>query len=361
MRLIPGRSDKRNVFTDGLTKLGEKVKNRFYTTALSFVNDLSSVFSAGISNEPPVKSEVNEADKTSPSKKHPLDMRERKRLAKRIIKAVQPQLEKAVQVESEFTGQPVESALKELEQLLEASSQARRGSVTISMGESGAGADIEMVDVDQNMNGDQPHLNGESSSAQANTNEESNETFESVDVEMEDVDASHKDDLDAVVVVDTASSKDVDAGEDTITTVPLAEVNGNKSPTKNVQLNGVKNESLSPTTNGCITSPEKDPPGPPTPPISIGNMISDQEGKFLTDGGVPTFLLKDFHIDGTHISETDEKVVGDEPSDVDEDEINGLKTNVIEADPGLLSTQGHASPAKTKKGKAKKGKKASKR
>jgi NuA3 HAT complex component NTO1 len=339
-------SDKKNVFTEGLSKLGERVRNRFYTTALTFVNDLSQVFSAGISNEPPVKSEVVEADKTSPSKKHPIDMKERKRLAKRIIKAVQPLLENAVQVEADISGQPAEAALKELHRLIEACFQTPSDSVGLESGSLGeAGADVEMADAGQD--------GAQSLDVKASEHHhESHDPNQDIDVEMDDIDAPHGEEYDAVIV-DDGTSKDTN----TINTAALAEVNGNISMKYN-HINGVKGESVSPTTNGHVMT-ENEQPGPPTPPFSNGDVFSEQGAKVLTDGGIPRFL-KDFQIDGTHITDPEAVAASDDLSDMDDDELNGLRTSLNEPDGEVVATGGRASPVKTKKGKAKKKKAGSK-
>jgi NuA3 HAT complex component NTO1 len=351
-------SDKKNAFTGGLVKLGEKVKNRFYTNALSFVGDLSTVFSAGISNEPSISSDTNEADQTSPSKKHPMDMKERKRLAKRIIKSVQPQLENAVRVEAEISGQPIELALEELERLLETSFQVQNEIVSIigaavSLGD--AGAEVEMIDADRVSQNETILVNGDSSEFHQE-DQEPNGNEDHIDVEMEDVDAPHELDDDAIMVATSPS----DLVGDTITTAALAEVNGNISPMKNNHPNGVKNEATPPATNGANSAVSSEEIGPPTPPISTGDLVHDQGMKVLADGGIPQYLLKDFSIDGTQVSE----IVGsfmsvashasEVLSDMDDDELNALQPTIVEADKGVVASGSRPSPTKTKKGKGKK-------
>ena len=82
--------------------------------------------------------------------------------------------------------------------------------------------------------------------------------------------------------------------------------------------------------------------------------------KALTDGGIPRFLLKDFRIDGTQISAPEGSVIravsrlSEELSDMDDDELNGLRTGVNEADGEVVAAGGRSSPVKSKKGKAKK-------
>lgn len=59
----------------------------------------------------------------------PLEQREKRKLAKRIIKAIQPALEDAIKKESELNRKPFEKELKELDLMFENSVLSRRGSV----------------------------------------------------------------------------------------------------------------------------------------------------------------------------------------------------------------------------------------
>lgn len=58
-----------------------------------------------------------------------LEQREKRRLAKRIIKAIQPALEDALKKESELSGNPYEKELRDLDLMLENSVLSRRGSL----------------------------------------------------------------------------------------------------------------------------------------------------------------------------------------------------------------------------------------
>lgn len=337
--------------------MGEKVKNRFYTTALAFVSDLSTVFNVGINNEPSISSDVNLTDKSSPSKKSTMDIKERKRLAKRIIKSVQSPLENAVRAEAELTGQPIESALKELERLLENSFQIQQDLVSTT-GDTQFG-DHASIEVDTagtnhtNSNGN-AFVNGGSSELHQNQDNE-NEDHINVDVEMEDIDAPHDLDDDAIMVATDPS----DLIGDTITTAALSEVNGNISPMKSNHTNGVKNEATPPATNGANSSVSNDELGPPTPPVSNGDLTHEQNLKVLIDGGIPQYLLKDFNIDGTEVSEiagsftSAASHASDALSDMNDDDMNALQATTIEAEKGTAAAGGRATPAKTKKGKRK--------
>lgn len=298
------------------------------------------MFSAGISNEPPAKHEVNEADKTSPSKKHVVDMKERKKAARRIIKTLQPLLEEAVQAEADWSSQDAEAPLKDLERLLEAIFQpqpdsSNHRSESGSRGE--AIVDIDMSDVVQKQDDETSGTNGKNHEALPGA----------ADVDMENTDAPHEgtDDVDAVLVV-SGSSQEENANEETITTTALAEVNGNKSPMKTNHINGNKFSPTSNETNESVAIAEIDRPGPPTPPTSNDSVATEYGSKVLAEGGIPLFLRKDFQIDGTKISALD---MNEDLEDMDEDQVNGLQNGAVGGEAG-----GQIGGAKNKKGKGKK-------
>ena len=68
-----------------------------------------------------------------------VEQREKRTLAKRILKAVQPALEDALKKESELNGQPFEKELKDLDVILESSVLSRRGSLEAVQLPNGAG------------------------------------------------------------------------------------------------------------------------------------------------------------------------------------------------------------------------------
>ena len=348
--------DIKTVFTDGLSKLRTKLDNRLYTTTLPFAQDLSDVFSAGISTEPSEKPEAaKQEQKSSPSKKGPGDMKDRRRLAKRIIKAVQPQLEAAVRDECDAQRKPVEKQLKELERLLEAGLQSRRDSVSVSLGEPVGDADadaehepdVEMTDASEVQKRDSYHTNGGNTS-------DSHQTADG-DVEMQDIDApNEEDDTDVVTAVPSGPSEASGSVGGTVTNA-LAEVNGNISQSKPPHMNGVKNTSTPPNTNGYVSAPENQQPSPPTPPVSNGDNSIDHVDT-LTSGGIPWYL-RDFQPEGTSVlqesgsSSHNVSGMSDDVSDMDEGGLRGIGGDADDGDGEVLGAVG-ATP-RTKKGKTK--------
>ena len=345
--------DSKTIFNEGLSRLRTNIDRRLYTTALPFARDLSSVLNAGIINDPPPDSAPKEPINIPSPKKQAIDMKFRKALAKRIIKAVQPQLETAIRAEAEIHNKPAENAIRDLDEILEASLQSRRDSVSMSMGEvvslGDAEGDVEMTDVSEPKENGVKHANGDGDAEQQNEGESHHENKgRDQDVEMQDEDAPHEiDNDDAVAVV---AIGDMEVPEDTIVTEPLAEVNGNISPSKG-QVNGVKNTSTPPDSNGYVTASEAHQPAPPTPPISNGGKASDNAD--LNTGGV-LWYLKEFRPEGTSIVDPHSSSFSEDLSDMDEEELKLLGSNVNGATEPIVEAVGTASASKPKKGKAKK-------
>ena len=308
-----------------MLKIQKKVQDRFYTKALEFTHDLSDLFRMGINTEPQPKPETavaKELEKSSPFKKTVLDVRGRRSLGKRILKAVQPALEAAVRAEADISGQPAEKRLKELEQLIESALQT--GPDSISMGGSVGDAegdrdhDVQMTDASPiKMNG--------------HRRTRSRVIAESADVAM--ADALGEDPIVAVA-------------EDTIDTGALAEVNGNVSQTKANGVNSSKNATTPPDTNGYSSAPEHMQLSPPTPPVSNRDIGSDHVD-FLANGGIPWYL-KDFQPEGTSLLQGNEGGASLNDIGMDVDALaNGDFGDIV----GVTVM---SSPSKSKKAKSKK-------
>jgi NuA3 HAT complex component NTO1 len=312
------------------------------------------VLSAGISNERPIKAEAKDAEKSMGPKKG-VDTRDRKRLAKRIIKAIQPHLEVALRAENDITGKPLAKQMKELENLLEAGLEARRRSVSVSLGDSGTQedgeGDVTMADSIQARQSDPDALS-------ENRGVGFDQDLESGDIEMQDADTINDDigEDNIIVAVASGTSAMHETIEDTITAAPLAEVNGNISPIKSNHAIGLKNSNTPPDTNGYVSVPENEQPGPPTPPISNGDTNTDQGDKTLTNGGVPPFLKNYFLIEGTNVLEVAKDAVGrpsEDLSEIGEDALQNLGADTNMASAELVETVVR-SPTKSKKARAKK-------
>jgi NuA3 HAT complex component NTO1 len=288
--------------------LEQRVADRFYTTATAFAQDLSNVFHNGIVSQPVPQAE----QPLSIELKKPVitDIRERRRLAKRIIKTIQPQLQAAVRAEAELSGKSAEILVRDLDQLLETSIQSNGDAISVSIGDTGsqADADVHMTNGGEVENGD------------ARVNQLTNG---SEDVEMRDLAVSSEG------ANQFTGSKLMDGSNivETIDTT-LTEVDGNIFQGNLDHSNGIKMNKHH-ETNGDSGALQNH--NPPTPPLSNGDSTNGHNHDFLVAGGTPWFL-EEFHPDGTSISQ--EKWIGrdtlsrlsEDLSDMDEATLNGLLT-----------------------------------
>ncbi|TVY47630.1 Peregrin [Lachnellula occidentalis] len=311
--------DIKMVFTDGLLNLKKKINDRFYTTAMGFAHDICNVFHSGVVTQPSPNAEIV----LSSEIKKPVvtDIKERKKLGKRIVKAIQPQLQMAVRAEAEISGKSADDLLKELDQLLDASVQLTGDTISVSVGDSHSLADndarherdVDMADGVEHSTHENESANG---SQKQLTNNESN------DVEMQDADAP-------------GEEVDEGIGSTEETDKALIEVDGNVPQTKVEHVNGVKN-STKPDINGT-TKPHQ----PPTPPFSNGDASSDPTDP-LINGGIPWYL-KDFLPEGTSIvqelSSGKDAVsrLSEDLSDMDDEALKGLGIDVDEGGHGIVA------------------------
>ena len=299
---------------------------------MPLARELSVVFTAGIVTEPP---QPEHDVHSSPSPKKPaVDIKERRKLAKRIIKAIQPQFETALRAEADISGIDFEKELKKLEHLWEVCLEAEAGPHKDSE------EDVAMTEAGHSRPNGVGHTNGDS--AVEGRNGDNGQSGDAIDVEMEDVDAPYDED-DIVVDVSTSYSGDAKDNGNTITAA-LSEVNGNKAP---VKVNGLKgadtNGHAHNTENGQLEAralPE---------PIINDNPATDNA---LIEGGVPQFLRGYFDIDGTNITEIpiDEPDPSEELSEMDDEQVNQL---VADTEKPSVEATPVAAAAKPKKAKSK--------
>ena len=111
--------------------LRNRLSARYYTSVAAFSADFGTVFSETIGL--PVAADNAEIEARvagdASAKELALEFKNKKALAKRIIKAVQGALEDAMRKESELSGKPFEKELRDLDLLLENSMRSRRDSV----------------------------------------------------------------------------------------------------------------------------------------------------------------------------------------------------------------------------------------
>ncbi|KAI9817786.1 MAG: nuA3 HAT complex component nto1 [Pycnora praestabilis] len=137
--------DSKGVFREGFSELRSKLGMRFYTSVSAFSGDLSSVFSSAL-ELPPVGMNRDPDERASydaVKSEATAEQKEKKKFARRIVKAIQGLLEEAVRKEAELGGKPFEKELKELDNLLDNSILSRRGSITGSLGDDGSEEEVD--------------------------------------------------------------------------------------------------------------------------------------------------------------------------------------------------------------------------
>ncbi|KAF5529607.1 3 HAT complex component NTO1 [Fusarium mexicanum] len=294
----------KNLFKDGLDKLQTRVNARFYVTVMSFALDLCDVISSGISTAPPESSTVatqTEAVDAPPAKTTFSDIRERRKLGKRILKAVQPHLETALRIESEISQKPFEGLKKELENVIDRSIDVRP---LTAMGQ------------------DKP----------TDLSDEVNDTI-MVDAELQiTVKASSTEGGDAMDTTSDNGNIEVSTNID-VDTSDLAEAGAFG---KHESLpNTVNSSNTPPETDGYMPKPQPAQSGPPTPPQSNGSLGLEPTDP-LTDGGI-LWYLKGHDPKGTSVLEERWagrdaiRMLSEDLTDLDDEEFKGLGMDVDHA------------------------------
>ena len=311
MMLTISRLDIKTIFQKGLTTLQDKVKQRQYTTIMSFVNDFSAVLQDGILSEPLTQSGIiPESDNVnvSPAKKSSNDLKERRRFAKRILKAIQPQLDLAAQAEAEISGKPFQELLQEAEQRFNGclTAQPPPDLETKPVKDTTDGVDNdETVDAAQNDLLQRPMTEKDP---------------DSIEVEMPDVDApgdvvEEEDEQEkTVIVAEPASSIGSPLSA-------IIEYDDNMLPTKGLTNGDTLHDTV-------VSKPDDYVPNtshvtPPTPPVSTNETSENVD--VLLQGGIP-WHVKEFEPEGTslvgEVEDIQETMTNIDVSN-DEDEVMG--------------------------------------
>ena len=342
------RLDKQ-LFREGLLRLQDRVDERVYTTVLAFAHDLCEVINVGINSEPEPqlhRSPKFETVVAPPVRADFSDIRDRKKLGKRILKSVQPQLEAGLRLETEVTGKSFDSLKQDLESMVDASLVLRQNTV-FATADAEQSQDVIMVDSSNDMAVEADPV--------VDTIVES--APEQTDTVMDDAGGSEAAG-DGNIEVKTSSLEN-DASAD----APVADASAvgpgseEMATSENgmVQTNGIKAAADTPlSTNGYVvasTSSQPAQPAPPTPPQSNGSFGRDQ-ANVLVDGGIPWYL-KGFEPEGT--SALQEQWLGreairglsEELTEMDEDELNGLGVDFGNEGTDTSSTNVHTVEAST--------------
>lgn len=245
------------------------------------------------------------------------EQREKRKLAKRIVKAVQPVLEDALRKESELLRRPFAQQMKEMDEMI----FSRRASLAESLldGDLEAAVPAKLTngtphstphmpngdgDVEMVGQADGQLLNGHSPGGIGDTSLQ--------DVSMQDtVDEDGEDLVAAGSIAQLNGELTADTEQTLAQHTPPASTNGIKKDADLTLHGGFKKQS-----------PAREPP---TPPISI----ADHQQATLVQGGIPWYV-EQFDPDGTTIHEerwTGPEVLrelSEELSEMDEEELQGL-------------------------------------
>ncbi|KAL2753580.1 hypothetical protein ACRALDRAFT_1077434 [Sodiomyces alcalophilus JCM 7366] len=322
----------KNVFYDGLVKLQSKLEERFYTTTLAFVHDLCEVINVGINTEIKKGDSADDEAITTIGKLSYEDPRQRKTLGKRILKAVQPQLEAALRTETEINSKPLDPLIKELEGMLEASLEFRQPSITVGVGEDSVEACREVAMVDA------PPAGGEITVASGQAEPEPSGKGAAKDPDAMDVDADGEVDQDNIEVATSNPNKPAEQTlEAQSSSSPVAELEDNDKAAEKSDSGSIPNgvpalSNTPPATNGYQAVSPPAQPTPPTPPQSVGGL-GNRPADPLSEGGI-SWHLKDFQLRGTTIL-ADQwpgreaiRSLSEELSDMDDRELEGLAFDV---------------------------------
>lgn len=296
------RLDK-DLFNSGLLALQRRIEERHYARVLAFAQDLGDVIHKGIVT--PHSEHHDSLGEIPPPKPAFSDIRERRKLGKRILKALQPQLETALRVESEITNKPFETLQKELETKIEASLEGEQ-LAAVQDGKENENHDSIVVDVT---------IPGEISVKAGTVVDAAEDAMDTA------VDGAEIEVKTGLGIVNGDTSEDIEMTDE--------------GDVKGTLPNGV--HQTPPGSTASNRSPRLEPhngDSPPTPPQSNGSL-GTEPCDTLADGGV-LWYLKAYELEGTsilgdHYSGRDAvRMLSEDLTDLDDEELQGLGADVEE-------------------------------
>lgn len=293
------RLDKK-LFSRGLAKVQSRIEKRFYVTALSFAQDLGDIIGEGIATAPRVEvsDQRFEAADAAPPKNAFSDIRERRKLGKRILKALQPYLETALRVESEISKKPYEKLQKELEAVVDASIDAARAS--------SAGGEAKRDDAEEE------------------------------DTIMVDAPDASEIMVKSAFRAEAAMDTGEDGGNIEVKTSGLGIVGADALDAMEVSPRRSKRSAASNGVDASETPPAGHEFRPPTPPQSNGSL-SKEPGDALAEGGILWYLKAMKPVGTSILSEhwaagrDAVRMLSEDLTDLDDEELRGLGADVDEA------------------------------
>ncbi|ODM20044.1 hypothetical protein SI65_05030 [Aspergillus cristatus] len=319
--------DGKGIFRQGLLSIRRKLEDRSYTSISIFSAELASVFTSEIGVQPAGDTAELQMQISGRAPELSLEQREKRKLAKRIIKAIQPALEDAIKKESELNRKPFEQELKELDQIFEDSVRSRRNSLT-DLTELAGTVGTEAVGELEGPNGTVQKIEGGDEPAKEEPQEEPQASAlpdTDGDHVMADADAAQPPESTASQAQDTSATDAAKEPEPEMETTDIPHNDEIRAP-----VNGdvKQHANASPQFTKEAPEPQK---GPPTPPLS---SQEDQQHP-LAQGGIQWYM-EPFDPLGTTIYEerwTGRDVMrgmSEELSELDEDELMDLVDDGLE-------------------------------
>ncbi|CAP68996.1 uncharacterized protein PODANS_7_9540 [Podospora anserina S mat+] len=328
----------KNIFKSGFRELQDKLDQRFYTTTLHFATDLCQAINAGI-NDPPAVPATAESrgigiDASPVKNGGNADVKDRRRIGKRMLKSLQPLLESALQAEAEICKKPLEGLQAELEAIIEASTELRQPGPAATIMVSGDGSlapgisqDVDIADAPvegQIIVADQLDEDVDADGDPDDPMEGTEHIGDgSIEVKSDEHDAETNGALSSAHSVTAEENNDTQR-----TDIPQ------------ILTNGIPKESNSPPSlagyNPASNPQPQNHSGPLSPPQSNGSFgINQQQGhhNVLSDGGIPWYL-EEFELKGTSAVEKQwagreaVRSLSEELTDMDEEALRDLEFDV---------------------------------
>ncbi|KAL2825322.1 hypothetical protein BDW59DRAFT_74175 [Aspergillus cavernicola] len=313
--------DSKGIFRQGLSAIRAKLEQRYYPSVSSFSSHLASVFTSEIGVQPAGDTAELQMQISGRAPELSLEQREKRKMAKRIIKAIQPALEDAIRKESELNRQPFEQELKDLDVMLENSVLSGRGSEIDLAERAGDEAFEKPENIDVQDNNTQKTEGNPDATAKLESQGGVLETTESIAPEADSLqppEASLKTPVGETAVTDEAVMANVLVTDNT-TSAPV------HPPTEAPPAMATENtDQVEGATRPMPDQTFESPKVPPSPPILQG----DQQHP-LSQGGIQWFM-QPFDPVGTTIHEerwTGREVMrglSEELSELDEEELKDL-------------------------------------
>ncbi|KAK8160603.1 hypothetical protein BKA80DRAFT_310858 [Phyllosticta citrichinensis] len=287
--------DSKGVFKDGLDAVERKLDERFYTSVSTFSADIGAVFRSVAGLDTITDAREAHEQLNDGGHAHSLltpEQKDKKKLAKRIVKAIHGPLEDATRKEGQLAGKPFEKELQELEALLESSVPSRPESALAAVDDGSDDEadnpddtqDVKMTDApvegqedgDTQMNGLSRGPNGVDQGAEA-----AGQTKDEANLDGNSDDAAIK--------------LQLHSGEQTAATGAAKEEPGTAAETV-MERQGSVGTAPALSLSGS-THPSTSHPDPLTPPRSEGDLLAP-----LAQGGIPWYV-QSFDPSGTTIHE----------------------------------------------------------